>query len=129
MLEKVRSEIPRSEVVSKNENKVYYRLVVGCFNDIGSAKKLNAELSRKSIPSFITLSRKKYSVIASSHLSEQYALEEQKLLADKNVRSSIIKTTRSLPYWQIRSIDTYEIREAVYTASIMTMKDLITTVE
>lgn len=128
-LEKVRTEVPRAEIIEVHGKKVYYRLVAGRFNDMSSALRFQSDLTKRNISSYILQSKSRYRVIVSSHISEQYALEEQKQLADKHIRASIVKYYQPTPNWQITSVDMFELRDAVYTASIMSTKDVITTIE
>jgi hypothetical protein len=129
MLKIVKSEIPLAEVKKIKKTMGYYRLVAGCFNDMASAVNVRALLSRKSIPSMIMQSKNKFSVIISSHVVEQFALDEQKQLAKKGINATIVKFNKSLQFWQINSVDSYELRDAVFAASLMTAKDVITTIE
>lgn len=129
MLKVVRSELPLAEVKKIIKTTGYYRLVAGCFNDMASAANVRAQLSKKSIPSLIMQSKNKFSVIISSHMVEQFALDEQKQLVKKGVNATLVKFNRSLQFWQINSVDSYELRDAVFAASIMTAKDVITTIE
>lgn len=129
ILEKVRAEIPRAEVTEKAENKLYYRLVAGSFNNMASAIRLRSNLSKLKKSPFIMKHKNMYHVIVSSHLSEKYAITEQKQLAAKRINTSIVRHYQTTPNWQINSVDSYELRDAVYAASLMSMKDVVTTIE
>lgn len=129
MLQVVRTEIPKAEVKTKIETRVFHRVVAGRFNDKSSAIRLRSGLAKKNIQSFIMQSKNRFSVIVSSFLSGQLAIYEQNRLANKSITTSIIKVAQSSPTWQIQSVDSYDLRDAVYTASIMTTKDVITTIE
>ena len=129
MLQVVRTEIPRAAVLTKTERKVFHRLVAGRFNDMASAIRLRSDLAKKDIPSLIMQSKNRFRVIISSFLSEHLALLEQSRLAGIQIKTNIVKVDQSSPTWQIHSVDSYELRDAVYTASIMTTKDVITTIE
>lgn len=129
MLQIVRTEIPKAEVKTVIEKKKFHRLVAGRFNDMASAMRLRSELSKKGITSFISKSKNRYIVAVNSFLSEELAIQEQNRLASKNVTTTIVKIGKPSQIWQIDSVDSYELRDAVYTATIMTIKDVTTTIE
>lgn len=129
VLEKVRAEVPRAEIIKVPGEKLYYRLVAGHFNDAASALRLRSDLAKRNITSYILQSKNRYRVIVSAHVSKEYAREEQRQLASKNITCSIVTYNQPLLNWRISSVDTFELRDAVYAASIMTSKDVVTTIE
>lgn len=129
MLQVVRTEIPKAAVKTEIEKRVFHRVVAGRFDDMASAIRLRSYLIKKNITSFIIRSKNRYSVITSSFLSEERALLEQGRLASKLINTSIVKVEQSTRAWRIHSVDSYGLRDAVYTASIINTKDVITTIE
>ena len=129
MLGVIRAEIPKAEVKKLIERRVFYRLVAGRYDDMTSAVRLRSDLLKRNISSIIMQSKNRFSVVVSSHISEKLALDEQKQLVSKHINSSIVKFNLSSAYWQINSVDAYNLRDAVYTATIMATNDVITTIE
>jgi cell division protein FtsN len=129
LLETVRSEIPKAEVTKRTEKKLFHRIVAGRFSDITTAGQLRAELAKKNVASLVMQSKDKFTVVISSFLSVQLARDEQKRLVEKGIKTDIVKFNQAQSYWQVNSVDGYELRDAVYAASLMTMKDIVTTIE
>lgn len=129
LLESVRSEIPKAEITKRTEKKLFHRIVAGRFTDIAAAGQLRAELAKKNVTSLVMRSKDRFTVVISSFLSIQLARDEQKRLAAKGIKTDIVKFNQAQNYWQVNSVDGYELRDAVYAASLMTMKDIVTTIE
>lgn len=129
LLETVKSELPNAALNKSVTKQVFHRVTAGRFNDMPPALRVRAELLKQNITSFIMQSKSKYTVIVGSYISEQLALDEQKRLASKGIKTSICKFNRAKDSWQINSGTTYDLREAVYTATLMSLKDVTTTIE
>lgn len=126
---KIRAEIPKAEIRNKIEERLFYRLVVRCFDNIAPAKSLQADLTKSSRTPFILQENNTYCVVASSQMTHEAAVAEQKQLAAKQISAHIVELNLPLPHWQVKSGNYHDLRDAVNMANSMSMKGLITTIE
>lgn len=129
MVKRMRSDLPRTEIKKNIRERVFYRLVVQCFDSMTPAKRLRTDLLKSSRTPFIVLTDNQYCVVASSQMTKKAALAEQKQLAQKHVTAKIAKLSLPLPHWQARSVDLYDLRDAVSLASTISLKGTVTTIE
>jgi len=123
------SVIPKAMLIPKTEERTVYRLVAKTFDKIESAKKRKAELSQHRESPFLAVNENGYSVVVSSQLSETLALAEQKRLAGKNITTSILELRLPLKQFQMRSNESFAIRDAVSLAARLAKIGVITTLE
>ncbi len=123
------SLIPKAMLIPKTEERTVYRLVANTFDRLESAKKRKAELSRQGIATFIVTDDTGYAVIAGSHVTGTLALEEQKQLAAKNITASIRELRVPLKEWQMKSTESFSIRDAVIMAGRLAKLGVITTLQ
>jgi hypothetical protein len=123
------SLIPKAMLIPKTEERTVYRLVANTFDKLESAKKRKVELSQHGIATFVIANDSGYSVIAGSHFIEALALEEQKILASKNITSTILELRLPLKQWLMKSTESFAIRDAVNMAGRLAKTGVITTLE
>ncbi len=123
------SLIPKAMLVPKTEESTVYRLIADTFYSIEPTKKRKAELMRHCESPFVLKNDQGYLVIAGSQLTEALALAEQKRLADKRISTTIIKLTLPLKQWQMKSTESFPIRDAVIMANKLAKLGVITTIE
>jgi len=121
------SLIPKAMLIPKTEERAVFRLVANTYDRLESAKKRKAELSHHGMDTFIVVDDTGYSVIAGSHVTETLALEEQRQLAARNVTATIREQTVPLKEWQMKSTQSFTIREAVIMANKLAKLGVITT--
>jgi len=78
---------------------------------------------------FVLKNDQGYSVIAGSQLTEALAVAEQKRLAGKNISTTIIKLSLPLKLWQMKSTESFPVRDAVILANKLAKMGVITTIE
>ena len=123
------SLLPKAKLIPRTEDRTVFRLVVGTFDRLDAAKKRKSELAALGIAAFVAVDEPGYSVVAGSHFTAELALEEQQLLTGKNVTSSIRELRLPLKEWQMRSTESFPLRDAVIMAGKMTMVGVTTTLE
>jgi hypothetical protein len=123
------SVIPKAKLVPKTEESTVYRLIADTFDSIEPTKKRKAELMRHCESPFVLKNDQGYSVIAGSQLTEDLAVAEQKRLAGKNISTTIIKLSLPLKQWQMKSTESFPVREAVIMANKLARMGVITTIE
>jgi hypothetical protein len=123
------SVIPKAKLIPKTEVRTIYRLIADRFDKIESAKKLKADLLKHCESPFVVKDDTGYSVIASSQFTETSALSEQKRLARKNISTTILVLKLPLKQWQMKSTESFTIRDAVVMASTLAKIGVITTLE
>lgn len=123
------SVIPKAMLIPKTEESTVYRLIADTFDTIESTKKRKAELLRHCESPFVVKGDYGYSVIAGSQLTEPLAVTEQKRLAGKNISTTILKLRLPLKQWQMKSSESFNIRDAVIMASRLAQIGVITTIE
>jgi len=123
------SLIPKAKLVPKTEESTVYRLIADTFDSIEPTKKRKAELMRHCESPFVLKNDQGYSVIAGSQLTEDLAVAEQKRLAGKHISTTIIKLTLPLKQWQMKSTESFPIRDAVIMANKLAKMGVITTIE
>jgi hypothetical protein len=121
--------IPKAMLTPKTAERTVYRLVANTFDTLESAKKRKAELLQRCESPFVLKSNQGYSVIAGSQLTEALAVAEQKRLASKNISVTILELRLPLKQWQMRSTESFTIRDAVIMASKLAKAGVITTLE
>jgi hypothetical protein len=121
--------IPKAVLTPKTAERTVYRLVANTFDTIESAKKRKAELLQHCESPFVLKSDQGYSVIAGSQLTEALAAAEQKRLAAKNISTTILELMLPLKQWQMKSTESFTIRDAVIMASRLAKVGVITTIE
>jgi hypothetical protein len=121
--------IPKAVLTPKTAERTVYRLVANTFDTIESAKKRKAELLQHCESPFVLKSNQGYSVIAGSQLTEALAAAEQKRLAAKNISTTILELRVPLKQWQMKSTESFTIRDAVIMASKLAKVGVITTIE
>jgi hypothetical protein len=121
--------IPKAVLTPKTAERTVYRLVANTFDTIESAKKRKAELRQHCESPFVLKSDQGYSVIAGSQLTEALAAAEQKRLAAKNISTTILELMLPLKQWQMKSTESFTIRDAVIMASRLAKVGVITTIE
>ena len=123
------SLIPKARLIPKTEESTVYRLIVDTFETIEPTKKRKAELLRHCESPFVMKSDRGYTVIAGSQLTETLAVAEQKRLASKNISTTILELRLPLKQWQMKSTESFNIRDAVNMASKLAKIGVITTIE
>lgn len=123
------SLIPRAKLIPNTAERTVYRLIANTFDSIESAKKRKAELVQHCESPFVMKSSQGYSVIAGSQLTETLAVAEQKRLAGKNIVTTIVELRLPLKQWQMKSTESFDIRDAVIIASKLAKIGVITTIE
>ena len=123
------SLIPKAMLIPKTAESTVYRLITNTFDTIESAKKRKAELLHYCESPFVVKSNNGYSVIAGSQLTEALAVAEQKRLAGKNISTTILELRLPLKQWQMKSTESFKIRDAVSMASKLAKIGVITTIE
>jgi len=123
------SLVPKAMLIPKTEEKTVFRLVANTFDKLESAKKRKSELSQLGIATFVAVNDAGYSVISGSHFSEALALEEQKNLAAKNITATILELRLPLKQWQMKSTESFAIRDAVTMAGRLAKAGVITTLQ
>jgi hypothetical protein len=68
-------------------------------------------------------------VIAGSQLTEALAVAEQKRLARNNISTMILALRLPLKQWQMKSTESFSIRDAVTMAGKLAKIGVITTIE
>lgn len=126
---KIRSSMPSAEIRKNIEERVIYRLVAQCFDNISPARRLQSELLKYSQAAFIIPMDDSYCAAASSHTTEKAALAEQKRLAGKNINVKMVKLSLQLPHWRVKSGDFQRLRDAVYEANRISTQGVITIIE
>jgi hypothetical protein len=121
--------IPKAVLTPKTAERTVYRLVANTFDTIESAKKRKAELLQHCESPFVLKSSQGYTVIAGSQLTEALAAAEQKRLAAKNISTTILELRLPLKQWQMKSTESFTIRDAVIMASRLAKVGVITTIE
>ncbi|NTV49444.1 MAG: hypothetical protein HGB32_14625 [Geobacteraceae bacterium] len=123
------SIIPKAMLTPKTEESTVYRLIANTFDTIEAAKKRKAELLRHCESPFVMKSDHGYSVIAGSQLTETLAVAEQKRLAGKKISTTILQLRLPLKRWQMKSSESFNIRNAVIMASKLAKIGVVTTIE
>jgi hypothetical protein len=109
--------IPKAMLIPHTTESTVYRLLANTYDTIELAKKRKAELLRYSESPFVVKNNQGYSVVAGSQLTETLALAEQKKLAGNDISSTIQELRLPLKRWQMKSTESYTIRDAVLLAS------------
>jgi hypothetical protein len=122
------SLIPKAMLIPKTSEHTVYRLVANTFDSFELSKKRKTELLQQCESPFIVKSNDGYSVIASSQLTETLAGLEHKILAGKNIPTTIVELKLPLKQWQMRSTESFDIRVAVSLASKLAKIGVITTI-
>jgi|GEM_PF-5541464 len=123
------SLIPKARLIPKTVESTVYRLITDTFETVDPAKKRKAELLRFCESPFVMKSDAGYTVIAGSQLTETLAMEEQMRLASKNISTTIRELRLPLKHWQMKSSESYNLRDAVDLASKLVRIGVITTIE
>lgn len=123
------SLIPRAKLIPKTEENTVYRLVANTYDTIGPARKRVKELSHACESPFVTTEESGYAVIAGSQLTEALALAEKERLAAKNIPTEIYELRVPLRKWQMKSSESFSVREAVTLAGKLSKCGVITTLE
>jgi len=123
------SLIPKAMLIPITAESTVYRLIAGTFDSIESAKKRKAELLHHCESPFVVKNNQGYAVIAGSQLTETLAVAEQKRLAAKHISTTILELRVPLKQWQMKSTESFTIRDAVTLASKLTRIGVITTIE
>ena len=123
------SLIPKAMLIPKTSENIVYRLIINTFDTIESARKHKAELLRHCESPFVVKSNQGYTVIAGSQLTEVLAVAEQKRLAGKNISTTILELKLPLKQWQMKSAESFSIRDAVIMASKLARVGVTTTIE
>jgi hypothetical protein len=123
------SLIPRAKLIPKTEENTVYRLVANTYDTIGPARKRAKELSHACESPFVTTEASGYSVIAGSQLTEALALAEKERLAARNIPTEIYELRVPLRKWQMKSSESFSVREAVTLAGKLSKCGVITTLE
>jgi hypothetical protein len=129
MFKLLQIEAPGSEIRSTMEERVVYRVVVNYYDNIASAKKMQAELQKIRETPFIIKTKSSFYVVASSHLTKNEARAEQTLLRTKNLVADIVKINLPLQHWQISSGTFYNLRDVANMANQLAIKGVVTTIE
>ena len=89
--------------VIREENKTMdvFRLVTECFSAKAAAQKLLTDLVRKEKDAFIVHDAGQSCVVAASFLSNDAALIGQTKLAQKDIRTEVVKAQATLTSWQV----------------------------
>jgi hypothetical protein len=123
------SLIPKARLIPTTEERTVYRLVAGTFATIESAKKRKAELAQHGGSPFVVGDDTGYSVIAASQLTESLALAEQQRLAARKITTTIRELRLPLKEWQMKSNESFVIRDAVILAGRLAKIGVITILE
>lgn len=123
------SLIPKAMLIPKTSESTVYRLIANTFDTSESAKKRKAELVKYCESPFVVRSEQGYCVIAGSQLTETLAVAEQKRLAGKNIQTTILELRLTLKEWQMKSTESFNIRDAVIMASRLAEIGVLTTIE
>jgi hypothetical protein len=123
------SLIPKAMLIPKTSENIVYRLITNTYDTIESAKKHKAELLRHCESPFVVKSKQGYTVIAVSQMTEALAVAEQKRLAGKNISTTILELRLPLKQWQMKSAESFSIRDAVIMASKLARVGVTTTIE
>ena len=123
------SLIPKARLIPKTVESTVYRLITDTFETVDPAKKRKAELLRFCESPFVMKSDAGYTVIAGSQLTETLAMEEQMRLVSKNISTTIRELRLPLKHWQMKSSESYNLRDAVDLASKLVRIGVITTIE
>lgn len=123
------SLIPKAKLIPKTEESTVYRLVAATCDTLDSARKRAKELSPAGESPFVTTEKSGYAVIAGSQLTETLALAEQQRLAARNIPTEIREQRVPLRKWQMKSNESFPIREAVTLAGKLSQIGVTTTLE
>jgi len=123
------SLIPKAMLIPKTEESTVYRLIAGTFDSLETAKKRRAELLRHCESPFVVKNNQGYAVIAGSQLTKTLAVAEQNRMAAKHISTTILELRVPLKQWQMKSTESFTIRDAVVLASKLTGIGVITTIE
>jgi len=123
------SLIPKAMLIPRTTERTVYRLSANTFDSLESAKKRKAELLHHCDSPFVVKSEQGFSVIAGSQLTETLAVAEQKRLARKGISSTILELRVPLKQWQMKSTESFNIRDAVIMASKLAKIGVIATIE
>jgi hypothetical protein len=121
--------IPKAMLIPRTVDSSVYRLISGTFDSIESARRHKTGLMQFCESPFVLKTDQGYTVIAGSQLSEALALAEQKRLEGKNVSTTILELRLPLKHWQMKSTESFSIRDAVIMASRLAAIGVITTIE
>lgn len=123
------SLIPKAKLVPATAENTVYRLIADTFDTLDPAKKRTAELKRFCESPFVLKTGHGYTVIAASHMTGPSAAAEQRRLAARNIPTTIAEVRVPLKKWQMRSSESFTIREAVSKASALSKIGVTTTLE
>jgi hypothetical protein len=122
------SLIPKAMLTPKTAERTVYRLIANTYDTIESAKKRKGELLLHCESPFVVKNTGGYSVVAGSQLTETLAVAEQKRLAGKNISTTIAELRLPLKQWQLKSTESFTIRDAVIMASKLAKIGVIATI-
>jgi hypothetical protein len=88
-------------VREENKTREVHRLVTECFSAKASAQKRLTDLARKEKEAFIVHDAGQSCVVAASYFSYDAALAGQNSLAEKSLRTEIVKAHIPLTIWQV----------------------------
>lgn len=123
------SIIPKAKLIPKTTESTVYRLISNTFDAIDPAKKRKAELLQCCESPFILKNSHGYTLIAGSQMTETLAVAEQKRLISKNIPTTILELRLPLKQWQMKSTESFNIRDAVIIASELARIGVTTTIE
>lgn len=123
------SLIPKARLIPNISEGTVYRLIANRFDNLESAKKRKAELMKQNESAFIVKGNQGYTVIVASHLSTTLAVEEQNRLAGKHIATTILELRIPLKQWQMKSTESFTIRDAVFLANMLANMGVTTTIE
>jgi hypothetical protein len=123
------SLIPKAMLIPRSRERTVYRLVTDNYDTLEAAKRRKAELSHYSEEPFILKENASYYVVVGSFSTEESAQVEQRRLADKRITTSVVERTLFLKHWQMKSTESYSIRDAVIMASKLSKAGVTTVLE
>jgi hypothetical protein len=101
LIKKLKASGLQPVVRKENTSMDVFRLVSECFSAKGAAQKRLTDLARKEKGAFIVHDAGQSCVVAASFFSHEAALTGQNRLAEKNLRTELVKTQVPLTTWQV----------------------------
>ena len=121
--------LPKAVLIPKNEERTVYRLIAGTFDTVSEAKKRRNELAGRIDSPFVINDGGKYSVVVASHLTEALAGMEQVQLAARGIDAAVKTQRINLKLWQMKSIESFKLRDAVDLTGKMAVVGVTTLLE
>lgn len=123
------SVIPKAKLIPKASETTVYRLIATTHDTLPAAKKRRNDLLPYGESPFVMTTSYGYSVVVGSQLTEALAEAERQRLAAKNIVTTIHELRVALKEWQMRSEESFSLRDAVHIAAKLSELGVVTTLE